>query len=75
MPDGSYSVSDIQDHFEYVLKKHGENIDKSTVQIHVNKIENRIKSKIKDGYSLELLTPETMKLTGRTKKNNKRQTR
>ena len=75
MPDGSYSVSDIQDHFEYVLKKHGENIDKPIVQIHVNKIENRIKSKIKDGYSLELLTPETMKLTGRTKKNNKRQTR
>ena len=75
LPDGSYSVSDIQDHFEYVLKKHGENIDKPTVQIHVNKIENRIKSKIKDGYSLELLTPETMKLTGRTKKNNKRQTR
>ena len=75
MPDGSYSVSDIQDYFEYVLKRHGENIDKPSVQIHVNKIENRIKFKIKDGYSLELLTPETMKLTGRTKKNNKRQTR
>ena len=68
MPDGSYSVSDIQDYFEYVLKRHGENIDKPSVQIHVNKIENRIKFKIKDGYSLELLTPETMKLLGRTKK-------
>ena len=31
------------------------------VQIYVNKIENRITFKIKDGYSLELLTPETMK--------------
>ena len=24
LPDGSYSVSDIQDYFEYILKKHGE---------------------------------------------------
>ena len=27
LPDGSYSLSDIQDYFEYILKKHGENID------------------------------------------------
>ena len=27
LPDGSYSVSDIQDYFEYILKNHGENID------------------------------------------------
>ena len=26
-PDGSYSVSDIQDYFEYILKKHGEKND------------------------------------------------
>ena len=25
LPDGSYSVSDIQDYFECILKKHGEN--------------------------------------------------
>ena len=61
LPDGSYSVSDIQDYFEYILKKHGEDIDEPSVQIYVNKIENRITFKIKDGYSLELLTPETMK--------------
>ena len=23
LPDGSYSVSDIQDYFEYIMKKHG----------------------------------------------------
>ena len=23
LPDGSYSISDIQDYFEYILKKHG----------------------------------------------------
>ena len=62
LPDRSYSVSDIQDYFEYILKKHGEDIDKPSVQIYVNKIENRVTFKIKNGYSLELLTPETMKL-------------
>ena len=35
--------------------------------MYVNKIENRVTSKIKNGYSLELLTPETMKLLGSTK--------
>ena len=64
LPDGSYSVSDIQDYFEYILKKHGENTDKPSVQIYVNRIENRVTFKIKNGYSLELLTPETMKLLG-----------
>ena len=67
LPDGSYSVSDIQDYFEYILKKHTENIDKPPTQIYINKIENRITFKIKKGYSLELLTKETMKLLGSTK--------
>ena len=48
------------------MKKHRENTDKPSVQIHVNKIENRITSKIKDGYSLELLRKETMKSLGST---------
>ena len=66
MPDASYSISNIQDYFEYILNKHRENIDNSSVQIYVNKIENWITFKIKDGYSLELLTPEIMKLLGST---------
>ena len=33
--DGLYSVSDIQDYFEYILKKLGEDIDKPSVQIYV----------------------------------------
>ena len=37
------------------------------VQIYVIKIENRVTFKIKNGYSLELLIPETMKLLGSTK--------
>ena len=48
-------------------KKHGENTNKPSVQIYVNQIENRITFKIKSGYSLELSTPETMKLLGSSK--------
>ena len=82
LPDGSYSVSDIQGYFEYILKKHGEDIDsdsdsdsdtdtdtntnKPSVQIYVNKIENRVTFRIKNEHTLELLTPETMKLLGST---------
>ena len=62
LPDGSYSISDIQDYFEYILKRHSENVDNPSIKIYVNKIENRITFKIKNGYYLELLTPETMKL-------------
>ena len=67
LPDGWYSVSNIQDYFDYILKKHRENTDKPLVQICVNKIENMVTFKITDGYSLELLTTETMKLLGSTK--------
>ena len=64
--DGLHSVSDIQDYFEHILKKHGGNNDNSSIKIYINKIKNRIKFKIKTGYHLELLTSETMKLLGST---------
>ena len=48
-------------------KKHGEDIDKPSVQLYVNKIENRGTFKVKNGYSLKLLTLETMKFFGSTK--------
>ena len=66
LPDGSYSISDIQDYFEYILKKHSESVDNPSIRIYINKIENRITFKIKSGYYLELLTPETTKLLGST---------
>ena len=66
LPDGLYSVSDVQDYFEYTLKKHGENTDKPSIWIYVNKIENKSTFKIINGCSLELQTPETMKLLGST---------
>ena len=66
LPHGSYSISDIQDYFEYILKKHSESVDDPPLEIFVSKNENRITFKIKNGYYLELLTPETMKLLGST---------
>ena len=66
LPDGSYSISHIQDYFEYILKKHGESVDDPSIKIYANKIGNRITFKIKNGYYLEPLTPETMKLLGST---------
>ena len=46
LPDGLYSVSDIQDYFEYIFKKHGENNDKASVQIYVKlKIGSHLKVK------------------------------
>ena len=47
-------------------KKHNESIDNPSIRIYVKKIENRITFKIKTGYYLELLTPETIKLLGST---------
>ena len=66
LPDGSYSISDIQDYFEYILKKHSESADNPSIRTYVNRIENRITFKIKSGYYLELLTPKAMKLVGST---------
>ena len=64
LPDGSYSISDTQDYFEYILKKHSESVDNPPTRIYINRTENRITFKIKSGYYLELSTPETMKLLG-----------
>ena len=62
--DGSYSVSDIQDYFEYIIKKHETITDNPPVQIYVNKIKDRIVFKIKTGCKLQLLTKETTQLLG-----------
>ena len=68
LPEGSYSVSDMQDYFEIIIKKHETLTENPSVQIYVNRIKNTIFLKIKTGYKLELLTPETMKLLGSTEK-------
>ena len=67
--DGSYSIADIQDYFEFIIKKHETLSENPPVKIYSNKIKNRIVFKVKTGYKLELLSPETMKLLGSTKKD------
>ena len=67
LPDGSYTVADIQDYFLWVIKKHETDVnssEESPILIYPNKIRNMIVLKIKTGYKLELLTSETMALLG-----------
>ena len=68
LPGGSYSVLYIQDYIEHIIKKHKTFSDNPPVHIYINRIYNRLVLKIKDGHTLELQTPETMKLFSRTKK-------
>ena len=68
LPDGSYSVSAIQDYFKNIIKKHETIADNPPAQIYVNKIKNRIVFKVKAGYKLELLSEEIMQLLGSSKK-------
>ena len=49
------------------LKKNGEKADNPSIKIYVNEIENRVTFRIKAGYYLELLTLQTMKLSGSRK--------
>ena len=42
LPDGSYSISDIQDSFEFIIKKHKTLTENPSIQIYPNKIKNRI---------------------------------
>ena len=58
LPDGSYSVSDIQDYIEYIIKKLETLTAKPHIHVYINRINNR----------LQLQSPETMKLFGSTKK-------
>ena len=67
LPDGSYSVSDMKDYFQYILMKHGEKTDNPSMKKFVNKLESRITFKMKTGYYFDLLMPETMKLLGSNK--------
>ena len=67
LPDGLYFISDMQDCFEYILRNHLEKTVNPSMRIYKKKKEKRLAFKIKTGYYLERLTPETMKLLGSTK--------
>ena len=67
--DVSDTISDNEDYFEFIIKKHETLAENQPVQIYPNKIKKRIVFKIDAGSKLELLTPETMKLLGSGKKD------
>ena len=68
LPDGSYCIDDIQDYFEFIIKKRETLTEDLPTEIYPNKIKNTIVFKIKTGYKLQLLTPEAMRLLGSTQK-------
>ena len=68
LPDGSYFVSDIQDYIKYIIKKDKSLTAIAPIHVDISRINNRLLVfKIKDGYKLELKTPETIKLFGSIK--------
>ena len=68
LPDGSYSMSDIQNYIEYIFKKHETLTAIPPIHVYINRINKRLGFKIKDEYKLELQTSETTKLLGSTNK-------
>ena len=69
LPDGSYSIADIQDYYLFIIKKYETLTENPPIQIYPNKTKSRIGFKVKTGCKLELLSSETMKLLGSTKKD------
>ena len=69
LSDGFYSIDDIQEYFEFIIKNYKTLTEDSAVEIYLNRIKNIIVFKIKTGYNLELLTIRLneMKLLGSTK--------
>ena len=68
-PGGYYSIVDIPDYFEFIIKKYESLTENAPVEIYLNKIKNKIVLKVKRRYNLELLSSETMKLLRTTKKD------
>ena len=64
-----FIVSDIQDYIEYIIKRHEILTAIPPIHVYINRINNRSVFIIKDGYKLQLQTPETMKLFGNKKKD------
>ena len=49
LPNRLYSVSDIQDYFKYIIKKHEIVTDNPPLTLHINKIEKGSYLKLKQG--------------------------
>ena len=53
---------------DHIIKKHETLTTIPPIHVLINRINNRLVLKTKDGYKLELQTPETMELFDSTKK-------
>ena len=51
LPDGSYSVSDIQDYIECIIERHEKLTTTPPIHVYFNRINDRLVFKIKDGLS------------------------
>ena len=60
LPSGTYFVSDIQNYIKYIIKKHETLPAVPPIYFYINRIDNTLVFKVKDGYEVELQTPETM---------------
>ena len=69
LSEGSCPVSDIQDYIKKIIKKHEALTPIFLIHVYINRINDRLVINIKDRCKLELQTPETMKLFGRTTKS------
>ena len=71
LSEGLYCIADIQNYFEYIIKKYEINtlINNYPIKIYASRIKNRIVSKMKTGYKLKLQTQETMNFSGNTEKD------
>ena len=69
LPDGSYSIADIQDYFEFIIKN--TKLQLKTLLYKFTQIKSKTEFffKVNTEYKLELLSSETMKLLGSTKKD------
>ena len=63
-----YEMVLIQDYIKCIIKKYETLTTISAIYVYINIINDRLVFKIKDGYKLELQTPETTKLFVSTKK-------
>ena len=61
-------MSGIQCYIKYIFKKHETLIAIPPLYVYIHRINNRLISKTKDAYKLELQAPGTIKLFGSTKK-------
>ena len=62
LPDGSYLLSHIQEYIKEIINKQETLSTNPPIHVYINRINNRLVFKIRDGYRLELQTSETMKL-------------